>query len=555
MLAPSFITNLSTKKQSLLAIGMGAFSTLAMPPVFFWPILFITLSFLMWLIDANVFHPDKNQKYPLLIRCKKAALIGWGFGFGYFFVSLYWIGSSFLVEFDKFGWALPFAITLLPAGLALFYSAAFALCAALWVRGPERLIIFASVIYALDWLRGHILTGFPWNLMGHALTGNEAMMQSVSVFGIYGLSAIACLIFASPATVFKANQSKDAGTISLKNWSQNTPLILAMASLLGLYCFGQIRLNQSGPTKFIEDIDLVLVQPNVPQKDKVNPERRSHAFQKVLKLTNDHLLAQSESVTTRNNKRLIIWPETAIPFVLSTSSPIIDKLKTLLGPTDQLITGAFRIEKSKQQEAQQASQIKIFNALFVVNDQGEITSHYDKHHLVPFGEYLPFPKLLSTIGFKTLVQLRGGFEPGPTPTPVSVNSAPPFLPFICYEAIFPLQMNKTNQTAKWLLNISNDGWFGHTVGPYQHAHMVRLRTIETGLPMVRVVNGGITVVFDGLGRKVIESKLGKTQVLTTKLPNSIAPGTGGQLGNLWTIIALMASFILVSTMKNFDKFL
>jgi len=553
MLAPSRIKDLSTKKQTWLAMTMGAVSTMAMPPLFFWPILFVTFPILLGLIDASVIAEEQNQKYPFLSRLKKAALIGWGFGFGYFFISLYWIGSSFLVEFDKFGWALPFAITLLPAGLALFYSLAFALCAALWIRGPERLIIFASAIYALDWLRGHIFTGFPWNLIGHSLTGNEAMMQSVAVFGIYGLSAIACIIFASPACIVPANHSKVINPISVKSWSHKTPFILAMVILLGLYGFGQIRLNKSGPTKFIEDIDLVLVQPNVPQKDKVKPERRSHAFQKVFTLTNNHLLVQNEDATTRNNKRLIIWPETAIPFAVSTPSPILDKLKDMLRPSDQLISGAFRIEKPKQHQTQPASNVKIFNALFVVDHQGQITKHYDKHHLVPFGEYLPLPKLFSTIGFKTLVQLRSGFEAGPPPAPIRLKSAPPFLPFICYEAIFPLQMNQTNQTAKWLLNISNDGWFGLTSGPYQHAHMVRLRTIETGLPMVRVVNGGITVVFDGLGRKVIQSKLGKTQVMTTKLPKSTAPLNSSHTRLLWTMIFLIMAAILISTMKNFDK--
>lgn len=538
------IASLSKAKKFGLSILCGALSTLAMPPLFLWPVLFLTLPIMVRLIDTAVDNfPSETSNNSKQNRGVIAALYGFGFGFGYFFFSLYWIGSSFLVEAEKFAWALPFAVTILPAGLSLFYSLAFALCAWSWPKGSERLIVFALAMFAADWLRGHILTGFPWNLLGHSLTGNEAMMQSVSFFGLYGLTAIACLIFASPVCLYCRAQNQYSLWVKKSGY---VPVLIAVLSLPALALLGQARLSHHGPTQYVPNLDLILVQPNIPQIEKVSSDLRIKAFEKTFAFT-------QKNINNNKNNRLIIWPETAVPYALNKSTVLKNKLASLLSPTDQLITGAYRVENEKQNGGEQEQSLQVYNSLYVLNNKGKITSWYNKHHLVPFGEYLPFPNLLKVIGLEVLVRLRGGFTKGQKPSLMPLDNAPPFLPYICYEAIFPDQINPQKEQAKWLLNISNDGWFGQTAGPYQHAHMVRLRTLESGLPMVRVVNGGITAVFDGLGRTLINTRLNKKELITTKLPKTINLDQTAFMRFLTTFFIVMCCYLLISTMKFFDK--
>ena len=528
-----------------LALGAGALSTLAQPPVFFWPVLFITLPLMVFLLDDLVKEQGEARAGHRIHLLRKAVLMGWMFGFGFFMPTLYWIGSAFLVEAEKFAWALPFAVTLLPAALAVFYAFAFASAALIWNKGPERLVIFAFVLFMADWLRGHCFTGFPWNLFGHSLTGNAALMQSVSLFGIYGLSALACYIFTSPACLLDRSNNN---AIKLNRPLCCAPLVLGLFLLASLFGYGQWRLIKAGPTDFVENIELILVQPNIPQQEKVNPALRAKAFERVLKLTQEALKAPRSPAT---NNRLIIWPETAIPFALNKSEPIRKILANQLGPQDQLITGAYHvqnlIDKSSNDRAYQ-----VYNSLYVINSNGKITGLYDKHHLVPFGEYLPFPGLFNTIGLEALVRLRGGFTAGPLPKAMLLTDAPAFMPYICYEAIFPFKA-PAGPSIKWLLNISNDGWFGHTAGPYQHAHLVRLRALEAGLPIIRVVNGGISGVFDSLARPMVTSKLDKTEILTTKLPKAMTYNQSLGYGIFYALFILMVIGILISTIKFFDK--
>ncbi len=510
---PVHIGELSKVQQLMLAVLAGAVSTLAMAPVSFWPVLFFTLPVLIWLIDIAQGHEATNtpsEAHSVYAVITRLALTGWAFGFGYFFVSLYWIGSSFLVEFDKFGWALPFAVTLLPAGLAMFYAAGFALTYPLWTKGPSRIFTFSLAIFIVDWLRGHILTGFPWNLIGHSLTGQLEFMQNIPLFGIYGLSALAAFIFASPATLLNLKSDKPA-----EKFINSTPVLLSLLLLAGLWSYGVWRLNQLGPTSFRNHVELVIVQPNIAQRDKISTNGRIASLKKTIQLT-EKLPPLDKS---KHQQRLIIWPETAIAFALNKSPEILKRLEQLIEPDTTLITGAFQL-KTGDHKAANPAEIKIYNSLFVINHQGKITARFDKHHLVPFGEYLPFPKLFRAIGLKALAEERGGFAIGPEAAPVELTTDLSFWPSICYEAIFPLSSSIRSSGATWLLNISNDAWFGQTVGPYQHAHHVRLRAVETGLPMVRVVNGGISVIYDGAGRETQKTKLNTIQVLSAKLPET-----------------------------------
>lgn len=543
-----FLDQLRVRNKILVSFLLGVFSTLAMPPVALWPILFVTFPLFIWLIDGLLFAQSPNSETPSKRKkLKQVFLLSWGFGFGYFVVSLYWLGSSFLVEPEKFAWALPFAVTLLPLFLGLFFAIPLALASFFWTKGAERLLLFSLAIFSGDWLRSHILTGFPWNLIGHSLTGQLEMMQSVTLFGLYGLSAIAALIFSTPAILFslQTNESKGVSLVGV------SPLIFSVSVLIGLYGFGAYRLEQAGPTKFLKNIEVVLIQPNISQKDKVDYKKRPNALLKTIELTETlPPLDQTEA-----QHRLIIWPETAIPFALNRSSTILKRLDEMLEPGNTLISGAFHVENN--QDIKGTNNYQVYNSLFVVNHLGEITNHYDKNHLVPFGEYLPFPQLFRKIGLKAIADERGGFKIGPEPKPVHLEKAPAFLPSICYEAIFPLSEKTITTGAKWLLNISNDGWFGNTVGPHQHLHQVRLRSVETGLPMIRSVNGGISAIFDGAGRAVEKSSLNKPSVIIVKLPKNIVLAEYILPNELWSLLILLGFLVLISTEKiltNRSKF-
>lgn len=543
-----FLDQLSFRNKVLASFLLGVFSTLAMPPVALWPILFVTFPLFIWLIDGLLFAQSPNSETPSKRKkLKQVFLLSWGFGFGYFVVSLYWLGSSFLVEPEKFAWLLPFAVTLLPLFLGLFYAIPLALASLFWTKGAERLLLFSCVIFSGDWLRSHILTGFPWNLIGHSLTGQLEMMQSVTLFGLYGLSAIAALIFSTPAILFSPHTNESKG-VSLVGVS---PLIFSVSVLIGLYVFGTYRLEQAGSTKFSNDIEVVLVQPNISQKDKVDYKKRPNALLKTIELTETlPPLDQTEA-----QHRLIIWPETAIPFALNRSPTILKRLDEMLEPGSTLISGAFHVENN--QDIKGTNNYQVYNSLFVINHLGEITNHYDKNHLVPFGEYLPFPQLFRKLGLKAIADERGGFKIGPKPKPVHLEKAPAFLPSICYEAIFPLSEKTITTGAKWLLNISNDGWFGNTVGPHQHLHQVRLRSVETGLPMIRSVNGGISAIFDGAGRVVEKSSLNKPSVIRVKLPKNIVLAEYILPNELWSLLILLVFLVLISTEKiltNRSKF-
>lgn len=536
------ISELSKKQARLLAFAAGMFSTLAMAPLFIWPIMFVTMSLMLWLIDSalqptEIHSPKRTGEADDLVLYSpqqiarkqniiKMFWLGWSFGFGYFLVSLYWIGSSFLVEPEKFALIMPFAVTLLPAALACFYGLGFTIMGLYWPDGPARLVSFAFAIFSADWLRGHMFTGFPWNLIGHSLTSQLELMQSVTLFGLYGLSALAVLIFASPAIILgissQAAQNKNRQYNKLINL---TPALIALLSLLSLYVYGNHRITMAGPTQYDETIQLVLIQPDISQKDKVDNDKRLAAVLKTIEMTE----ALPPLGQNKYQQRIIIWPETAIPYALNNAADLLSRLGQILPENTTLITGAFHVEKQSPTEA-----LKVYNSLFVINDKGEIISTYDKHHLVPFGEYLPLPGLFRGIGLTALAEERGGFKVGPEPEPVLLPNGPSFLPSICYEAIFPLNkkiVGKSNadeslvrgkyvdyQGAQWLINISNDAWFGRTAGPHQHAHQVKIRAVETGIPMVRVVNSGITAIYDGLGRTIKTTRLGFSQTINSSLP-------------------------------------
>jgi apolipoprotein N-acyltransferase len=521
---PTWVAELTGAKRALLAVFAGAFSGLAFAPVEAWPVMFISLGLLVWMLDGC--HAAHSELRPRL-RC--AAIIGFWFGFGYFLASLYWVAEAFLVEPGRHAWLLPFVMTAMPAGMALFYAAATALAMLLWRPGGARVLALAIALGLAEYARGHVLTGLPWNLLGYALTGNEPMMQLAALFGVYALSLLAVLIFASPAAIFAP---KGSGLAAPKSATAMTVLLL-LALALG-YGWGEWRLAAADLAT--TNLRLRIVQANIDQANKWRPENSAEIFTDYLDLTKS-----SGSAPGLAGISLVIWPETAVPFLLADAPDALLAIGAMLPEGTALLVGAARLVDATDAQGAPAPP-HIYNSLLVIDDKGQVVGSYDKIHLVPFGEYLPFQDILESLGFMQLTGVRGGFSAGTGPRLLSIPGAPQASPLICYEIIFPDDVTDAKQRPGWLLNITNDAWFGTSAGPYQHFHQARLRAVEQGLPVVRAANTGISAIIDPYGRVVAKLGLGKEGVVDGLLPQALSPTLFARRGQLVEIVLLALAF-------------
>ncbi|MBB1092511.1 apolipoprotein N-acyltransferase [Rhodopseudomonas palustris] len=507
-------------KRAAIAFVAGALSSLAMAPFNAWPILFVTFPVAVWLIDGA--GAGRWRGVPA------AALSGWWFGFGYFVPGLYWIGYAFLVDAQTFAWLLPVAICGLPAYLALFTALGFALARLLWGRGAVRVLALAVSLTIGEWLRGHLLTGFPWNAFGYALTEPLALAQSVSLIGIWGLTLLAVAIFASPATLF------DDGADTRRRWLAPTA---ALGLLIAMAVYGSIRL-QITPTRLVEGVRLRIMQPDVQQDRRFNYAAKAEVMQKYLTLSDRSTGPGSTGV---RDATLLIWPESAFPFFLTREADAMAQIAELLPKGTILLTGAVR-----PPEMPPGRRItRAYNSIYAIDHDGSILAVYDKLHLVPFGEFLPFQNLMEKIGFVQLTKVQGGFLPGVKRQNIDLPKAPPLLPLICYEAIFPDEIEIRGSRPGWILNLTNDGWFGVSTGPYQHLQQARMRAVEQGLPLVRAANTGISAVIDPVGRIVGRLDLGVEGVLDASLPSQIAPTVYARVGDVPAAVLVALSMTLV----------
>jgi apolipoprotein N-acyltransferase len=501
-------------KRAALAALAGALSVLAFAPVHAWPVLFVTFAALLWLLDGcHAAHGERTAR----LRC--AGLIGFWFGFGYFLAGLYWIAEAFLVEPWRHGWLIPFVMTAMPAGMALFFAAAAAIAMVLWRPGPARVFALAIAFGLAEFARGHVFTGLPWNLIGNALTANGPMLQLAALFGVYGLSLLAVLLFASPAAIF----APEGSGLAAGGWR---PACFAGVALLGLafgYAWGSRRLAEADVPS--TDVTLRIVQANVDQANKWRPENSAEIFTEYLDLTKGG--ESSPSGSTRETPGLdgidlVIWPETAVPFLLSDSSEALLAIADALPERTLLLAGSVRLVELRDAQGHLLPR-RVYNSLLVIDDKGQLLGHYDKIHLVPFGEYLPFQDLLERLGVMQLTGVRGGFTAGTGPRLVEIPGAPAASPLICYEIIFPDDVADLNNRPGWLLNLTNDAWFGTSAGPHQHFDQARTRAVEQGLPVVRAANTGISAIIDPYGRVVAELGLGEEGVVDGKLPRALPP--------------------------------
>jgi apolipoprotein N-acyltransferase len=507
-------------KRAAIALVAGALSALAMAPFNAWPVLFLTFPVMVWLIDGA--GAGGLRGIPA------AAMAGWWFGLGYFVPGLYWIGYAFLVDAPTFAWLMPFAVLGLPAYLALFTAFGFALARLIWTRDASRVIALAASLTLSEWLRGHVLTGFPWNAFGYALTEPLALAQTASLIGLWGLTFLAVAIFASPAVLI------DGSSRGRNPW---VAPVMALLLLIVMGIFGVVRLGLQ-PTATVANVKLRIMQPNLQQDVRFNYSAKPEVMQKYLTLSDRASGPQSTGV---RDASILIWPESAFPFFLTREADAMAQIAELLPKGTTLITGSVRAP-----DLPPGTRItRAYNSIYIIDDEGNVLSIYDKLHLVPFGEYLPFQDWMEKLGFVQLTKVQGGFIPGTRRRTMEIPNAPRALPLICYEAIFPGNVAARDDRPGWIVNLTNDGWFGISTGPYQHLQQARLRAIEEGLPVVRAANTGISAVIDPMGRVVARLGLGVEGVLDSGLPSAIAPTIYARSGDIPTAIIVGAALIFV----------
>ncbi|PJK29791.1 apolipoprotein N-acyltransferase [Minwuia thermotolerans] len=498
---------LSTPLRLAAAFLLGGLATLVFSP-FDLPLAgFVAFTGLAVLLDR-------------LGRMAGAFWTAWFFGWGHFIAGLYWTASAFLVEADKFAWMIPGPLLGLPAFLALFPAVAVTAAWRLTAPGPLRLATLAASWTLLEFARGHVLTGFPWNLAGYAFGFHPAAMQPAAWIGVYGLSFLAVLAFAAPALLFLPRRRTWAALALI------LPAVLAAGA-------GMLRLDAPGPRA--EPVQLRIVQANIPQREKWRPDLIRTNFEKLVEMS----LQPAEEGTPD----LVIWPETAATFLLSRAEQPRQTLGAIAASLDDgrgglVITGAPRVEVRDGREMPH-------NSALAIDPAAGIVAVYDKTHLVPFGEYLPLRGLLQFLGLEKLARGRGDFIPGPKDQRFDPPGLPPASVLICYEAIFPALSNR-GERPEWLLNLTNDGWFGELTGPDQHFTMARFRAVEQGLPLVRAAGTGISAVVDARGRIVASLPLNSAGVIDAQLPAPAAKTFYAKTGNALVFGTTLAVLLLVA---------
>lgn len=462
----------------LLLFFCGSITALTFAPYYWIGIAPITYSVLFWYL---------NQKQPK----KSLFKIGFAFGSGLGIFSTLWITNALMIDGGRFFYLAPLSWIAMGVlfglfiGLPAYFSGYFKI-------GVIRLLAFASLMTVFEWVRSWFLTGFPWNLTGAVWENVLPILQSASVVGVYGLTFIT--ISACSTLAFLPKKK---------------PLVTALLVLSALYGLGSWRLyNANSDT--VWGIKLRLVQPNIAQTLKWDPKEAENSFMKLI-----HLSRQNNDKITH-----VIWPEAAVPFILNREPYERARLIQAVQQGGTLIVGGMR----------QSGPDTYANSLFVLNDLAEITAVHDKAHLVPFGEYVPFREFLpfehllpiaqdlttSGKGIKTLTDLK----------------TPAIGPLVCYEVIFSGRVTDSKKRPEWLVNLTNDGWYGDSAGPYQHLGMAKMRAVEEGLPLARAANTGITAVFDGYGRAIGQTQLNTSTVLDTDLPTALPPTLYSRLG-IW----------------------
>lgn len=445
---------------------------------------------------------------------------GFTFGFGYFIFALHWIGFAFLVDAKDYLWMMPFAVGGLAALMAVYWGLGFVLAEALVQRGWQRWLVWPCVVAVMEVLRGVLFTGFPWAAPGLIADGMGGVLQLASLLGMQGLTLLVLLWGMAPGVLFLAWRNRQA------------PIMLpalALFSMIAAWGWGEAQLS-SHPLDDIGGAVVRLVQPNIAQDDKW----QSSNGRAIL----DQLLAQTaETDGPLGKPKVIIWPEAAVPFLLDEEPSALTAISATLTGEQKLLTGAIRRDVIDGNE-------RYYTSILGIDQSGAVFSRYDKWRLVPGGEYLPLSWLLEPLGFRKVVTLPESFTPGAGPQGVDVPGVGVAAMLVCYEAIFPDHIVPANTRPRWIVNVTNDGWFGRSIGPYQHLAQVRMRAVEQGLPVARAANTGVSAVIDPMGRITASTTLLERGKIDARLPLALEPTLYSRAGIAPACLLLVFCLIL-----------
>jgi len=467
----------------LVALAVGGVAALGQPPLHLWP---LTLAAMVWLVRAH----DALAERPR--RLWAAFWRSFWFGLGYFLVAMHWIGAPFLqVEAAKS--LAPLGLLLLPV-LAAFWGGAGLVAQLAWTQDARRIPWFAAVFTAGEWLRGHVFGGLPWVLPGYVWEAGGPLSQLAAFVGIYGLTALTLLVFATPALILDRHVRLERRLI---------PVLSAVFALGFGWAAGAQRLAQNPATG--GEFSVRVLDSGLTQAEKWAPEGRWAVFQRYLDLTGPAGPDAAE---------VVVWPESAVPGLYlrdgALSSPEVAQILGAHLDDRVLITGLIHVEDRPPAPP------RLFNSAAVLDGVGgelRVGQVYDKVRLVPFGEFIPLLGLVEALGVRieAVQQIGSGFAPGLAPVRLAIPGAAPASPLICYEAIFPGFLTP-NAKGDWIVNITNDAWFSYgrgwpVVGPLQHYNQTRYRAIEQGLPIARAASGGVSAIIDPLGREIVSTGL------------------------------------------------
>lgn len=428
--------------------------------------------------------------------------ISWWAGFGYFALALHWIVEPFLVDLARTGWMAPFALVLLAGGLALFWAVPIAICQKI----SGGILGFAGLWTIGEYLRSTILTGFPWALIAYGWA-DTPIMQGAAFVGSHGLGFVLLVLALLPVVWRWAGLGLSA-TLMLVLWG-------------GL----QARVGDVADTGTV----VRLVQPNAPQHLKWHPDHIRTFWRRQL-----------ASTRAGGDVDLIVWPEAAVPYLMGTRPDLNAMISDASGNT-KVVLGASRDEAGAW-----------YNSAVVLGDDGVIEALYNKHHLVPFGEFLPFPSFFEQFGLQGLARNAGRFSWGEGPKKIDIETVPQFQLLICYEVIFSPEMLRGEERPDWFLHLTNDAWFGDFSGPYQHLAQARVRAIEFGLPLARAANTGVSAMIDPYGRILAKMDLNQDGYIDVDLPAALPPTLYARLSDtpVFILIMLGIGFGVASGRRN-----
>ena len=502
-----------------LAFLTGTLSVMTFAPFHFLFLLPVCLCVLVWQLDGC-----RTVRYTFAIA--------WMFSAGFYGVGLHWMGHAFFVSgMEDAYYVLPLAGYLLVL-LPLFFVCACVLARRfLWGEGLPRLLAFAAALTLADWCRGHFMAdGLPWNMWGNTLTASLPWAQAASLVGVYGLSLASVAIALVPALFGDGRREARMADKRTRLFVPCAALVLAVAAWL----WGAHRID-SAPEH--EGIAVRIVQPKFNQRDKVERNDLDGMGNVMLRLS-----FRPEGYENSPDPDVIIWPEVAIPVTIKNEDVLREYLAKYMPSGSYLVAGSYRYDDDP-------SSLWSYNSLVVLNDEAEVVEHYDKQHLVPFGEYVPYAAFFEKTGLTALTG-EGGFGIGEGSRVLELGNLPDAGALICFEIIFSGEVVTPGERPDWLVVASNDAWFGDSIGPWQHLDQAVVRAIEEGLPIARSTNTGVSALIDTRGRILAKLGIGERGVLDVRLPPPTPPTVFSRVGD----VPMFAGAFLLLLLSMWSKF-